>query len=228
MTYLTAGNLRLLLIGAGAGALAVVAVAQFRARPRWLAGWLGPAIGLFAIDWLRWPHPAPGPARVVIAVVVGVLVGAGYERLGNRPFVAVLTLLAGAGGVWLAVPENSPVAVVIGGVLGLAVAGAVTAPGVGYGLGVAVSWTVLVGARLRGYSFEGGMLCLAPMAALPVVDAVRRGHRGLLPSWPWMVAGTAGLAFAAARWVGVAPDATWLRIGMIGVGAAALAGAVRR
>ena len=227
-TYLTEGNLRLLVVGAGAAALGAALLTLLRDRPRWIAGLLGPAIALFAIDWLRWPDPSPDLIRLAVAVVVGLLVGTAYERDAGPPFVAVLVLLASAGGVWLAIPENSPTAVVIGAVLGLVVSGVASAPGVGYGLGLALSWTVVLGARARGYSFDGGMLCLAPMAALPLVDVVRRGRRGLLAPWPWLVVGTAGLSFAAARWVGVAPDATWLRIALIGAGAAALAALVRR
>ncbi len=228
-TYLTQGNLRLLVIGASAAALSIALVALLRGRPRWIAGWLGPALGLFAIGWLRWPEPSPDVVRVAAALVVGLLAGAGYERTTRPPQVAVLTLLAAAGGVWLAVPENSPVAIVIGVVLGLALCGAAVAPGVGYGLGLALSWTVLLGARTHGYSFDGGMLCLAAPAALSVVDALRRrGSGGWLPAWPWLVVGTAALSFASARWIGVAPDATWPRMAVIGAGAAALAVLVRR
>ena len=227
--YLTEGNLRLLVIGASGAAMAVALVALLRGRPRWIAGWLGPALGLFAIDWLRWPEPSPDVVRVAATLVVGVLAGAGYERLTRPPHVAALTLLASAGGVWLAIPENSPVAIVIGAVLGLALCGAVAAPGVGYGLGLALAWTVLLGARTHGYSFDGGLLCLAPLAARPVVDALgRRRGGGWLPAWPWLVIGTAGLSVASARWIGVAPDSTWPRVAVIGAGAAVLAVLVRR
>ncbi len=224
--HVAAQNGRLLLTGAGAAALTVALLGWLRHRPRWMAGWVAPVVALFAIGWLQWPEAAAG-TRIAVTLGVGLLAGAGVDRRSVPASVRVLALLAAAGGVWLAVPENSPITAVIGVVLGLVVVGGVVDRGGGYGLALAVAWTALLGARSTGYSFDGGLLCLSPLAALPVVDALRRG-RGWLAPWPWFVAGASGLAFAAARWVGVAPDATGVRIAVVAGGAALVAAVVRR
>lgn len=221
--YLTASNLRVLLIGAGAGALSVGLLQLLRRPPAWLAGVAGPLLALAATGWWEWPDPSL--ERLVAVVVVGLVAGAGHERLraAGRSFVAPLVLVACAGGVWLAVPENDPVAAVAGVVAGLAVVGRATSPGVGYGLAAAVAWSVLLGGGAGDWPFVGGLLCLSPLVAVALLSVSPWRRRGCLPAWPWLAIGSAAVAFASARWIGVAPDATWLRVAVVGAGAAGLA-----
>lgn len=225
--YASPQNFRLLLTGAGAATLAVAALALVRSGRvgGLLLGALGPLLGLYITHWVSWPDPTA--ARLATALVVGVVAGAGYERLrsarGIHRGVPVLVLLASCGGVWLAVPENSPVLVVTGVTLGVVLCGRSMDAGVGYGIALAVAWSVLIGARPTGFSFVGGLLTLAPLVAVAVVSSLGRGRRWTIPAWPWLIMGSGAVAFAAARWIGVAPDATWLRVVVVGGAAALLA-----
>lgn len=223
--YLTEANLRLVVLGAGGAVLAVALLGLLRRSPGWLVGVVAPGLGLFAAGSLDWPDPTV--EWLASAVVVGLLAGHGYEQVRSSPPVAPLLLLATVGGVWLAVPENNPALVVAGGVVGLALAGRVTDPGVGWGLATAAAWPVLLGARPFGWSFVGGLLCLSPLVAVGLRSWVR-GVRGWLPAWPWLVIGGGAVSSAAARWVGVAPDATWTRVGVIAVLAGVVAVVWRR
>lgn len=227
--YATEANLRLFVIGAGGAVLAAALLGLLRRSPGWVVGVAGPLVGLFGAGWLDWPVPDPSVEWLVATVVVGLSAGHGFEsvRSSGPGFVAPLLLLGCAGGVWLAVPENNPVLVVAGGMVGLAVVGRVTDPGVGWGLSLAVAWSVVLGARVTGWSFVGGLLCLAPLVAVGLRSWLR-GVRGWFPAWPWLVVGGGAVSFAAARWVGVAPDATWARVGVVGVGAGAVAVVWRR
>lgn len=223
--YLTETNLRLVVIGAGAGALAVGLTMLLRRSPGWLVGAVAPVLALFASSW-SWTDP---PGEWVVAwLVLGLLAGLGYERAGGGSFVAPLLLLGGLGGVWLAVPENNPALVVAGVVVGLALFGRLSDPGVGWGLSVAAAWAVVLGARDTGWSFVGGLLCLSPLVAVGLRTTLLSGVRGRLAPWPWLVAGGGAVSFAAARWVGVAPDASWARVVAVGGAAGALALLVRR
>lgn len=228
--YASEQNVRLLLAGAGSGALAVALLARLRTVRGEVLGLVAPALALFVTGWWGWPEPSG--ARLAAVVVLGGLAGLGYERLAagrGHDWLAPLVFLACCGGVWLGVPENSPVTALMGVVLGLAVLGRALDVGLGYGLGLALGWTVLIGARSTGWSFDGGLLALAPLAVVPALWRVVRGRgRGLLPPWPVYVATSGLLAFAAARWVGVAPDATWARVAVVGVGAATAAVVCRR
>lgn len=219
-------NVRLLVIGAGGGALTVGLSMLLRRSPGWLLGAVAPPLALFASSWLSWTDPIG--EWVVAWLVVGLLAGLGYERVGGGSFVAPLLLLGGLGGVWLAVPENNPALVVGGVVVGLALFGRLSDPGVGWGLSVAAAWAVVLGARDTGWSFVGGLLCLSPLVAVGLRTTVLSGVRGRLASWPWLVAGGGAVSFAAARWVGVAPDASWPRVVVVGAAAGALALLVRR
>lgn len=224
--YLTETNLRLVAIGAGAGALTVGLSMLLRRSPGWLLGVMAPVLALFASSWLSWTDPIG--EWVVAWLVVGLLAGLGYERVGGGSFVAPLLLLGGLGGVWLAVPENNPALVVAGTVVGLALFGRLSDPGVGWGLSVAAAWTVVLGARVTGWSFVGGLLCLSPLVAVGLRTTVVSRVRGRLAPWPWLVAGGGAVSFAAARWVGVAPDASWARVVVVSAAAGALALVVRR
>lgn len=232
--YFRQQNLRLALLGAAAAALTVVVLRKWpgRATSGWLIGAVANLLGLYMTNWHRWPDPVAW--RLIAAVVIAALAGLGYEKLrlasSVRPWVPALVLLTCCGGVWLAVPENSPVIVVAGVIIGLLLSGQLYAPAVGYALTAAAAWSVLVGARSTGYSFDGGLLSFAPLAALPPVHLFRHRRRLRLPPWPWLVVGSSGVAFAAARWVGVAPDATWPRIAVVAAAAlvvARVAGPVR-
>ena len=225
-SYLTEENLRLVVVGAGASALTVGLSMLLRRSLGWLLGAVAPLLALFASSWLSWTDPIG--EWVVAWLVVGLLAGLGYERVGGGPFVAPLLLLGGLGGVWLAVPENNPALVVAGLVVGLALFGRLSDPGVGWGLSVAAAWAVVLGARDTGWSFVGGLLCLSPLVAVGLRTTLLSSVRGRLAPWPWLVAGGGAVSFAAARWVGVAPDASWARVAVVGAAAGALALLVRR
>lgn len=224
--YLTEHNLRLLVVGAGAGALTVGLSMLLRRSPGWLLGAVAPVLALFGSSWMSWTDPSGEWA--VSWLAVGLLAGLGYERVGGGSYVAPLLLLGGLGGVWLAVPENNPALVVAGAVVGLALFGRLSEPGVGWGLSVAAAWTVVLGARVTGWSFVGGLLCLSPLVAVGLRTTLLAGVRGRLVVWPWLVAGGGAVSFAAARWVGVAPDASWARVVVVGAAAGLLALIVRR
>ncbi|WP_436796300.1 hypothetical protein [Actinospongicola halichondriae] len=135
--------------------------------------------------------------------------------------------MGAAAGVWLGVPENDPVLIVVGVIVGLLAVGRHRDAGVGWGLGLALAWTVVIGSVDTGWSFVGGLLCLSPLVAValrPLVPAPRFS----LAAWPWVVVGAWSVSLVAARWVAVAPDATWTRVVAVGAGAAALGLVVRR
>ncbi len=221
--YFTESNLRWFVIGAGSGALAAGLVDLLRRRPGWLVGVVAPVVAFFASGWLDWPDPQL--SWVVAVVVVGLVAGHGFEqvRSAGPGFVPPLLLLGCAAGVWLAVPENDPALVVAGAVVGLAVVRRTGDPGIGWGLCLALAWSAALGARVTGWSFVGGLLSLAPLVAVGVRSWLPglRHRRGVLPTWPWLVISGGAVSFAAARWVGVAPDATWSRVALVSVGAGA-------
>ncbi|MDZ7674079.1 MAG: hypothetical protein U5K30_03295 [Acidimicrobiales bacterium] len=212
-SYLTAHELRLLVAGVGSGALVGAVARRIRWSPSWLHGYLAPALGLFVAGW--WSQPDASVGRVMTAVVVGVLAGRGYDRLSMPTGGRAAVLLVALAGVWLAVPENDPAVVVAGAVVGLGVVGKVDDAGAGYGLSVAVAWTVVLGAGSTPWSFAGGLLGLAPLACVAVVPFRRSPQLPAVRGWLWFLAGSGGVAVLAARWVGVAPAATWLRVGIV-------------
>lgn len=223
--YFTVENLRWCVLGVGSTTAAFVLTTLLRARPGLWLGFAAPVFSFFVGDWLAWPDPPRG--WILAASIVGLASGYGFERLqtlGPRA-VGPATLLACAGGVWLAVPENDPVLLVIGVLVGLASLGAMHHPGIGWGACLAVAWCVVLGARSVGWSFVGGLLCLAPLCAVGARTFFPPG--GWLPRWPWFAVAAGSVAFAGSRWVAVAPDASWLRVAIVAGAAVVLAVPVR-
>lgn len=229
--YVTEDNIRLLFVGAGATTLIATLLQRFRVGAWWLLGWLASVLGFFVARWLDWPDPPVH--RLVPTIVVGALAAVGLERL--RAFGASVadrtwTMLAICGAVWLAIPENRPIVVIAGAVLALALCRPRSDPRwLDSGFVFAISWAVLLGAHIRDFALVGGLLCSAPLVGAALVGALPGGRwRFSVSVWPWFIAGTAALGFASARWVGVAPDASWVRVGVIGASGLVLAAIVRR
>lgn len=217
---LTVDNLRVLVSGLAVAALFTTT----RIRPV-ATGFAAPALGLFITrEWYRtdwgWSH-------WVTALAVGAMVGFGYERLArsHRPTVAPATLLVCCGGVWLGVPENDPALALIGVVVGLVVFRRASDRRIGHGLGMFAVVTVVFGAVGRDHALVGGLVCLAPLAAVAVTEWMPRPRWAAPP--PVFLVGAALLSLVAARWVGVVPGAPWVRVGVLLVGSLVLAAVTR-
>jgi hypothetical protein len=136
---------------------------------------------------------------------------------------------------WTAVPETSAV-VLVGATVGVLVLGVAlglpaTWPALGL-LAAAVPFAAARGASSNGLAAAGAAACLGMLVWWPLGQLLRstvdrRGSLpGLSPGW-WLLLPHLVFAFAAARWVGSAPDATWVRLAVIGALGTAKAAATR-
>lgn len=133
------------------------------------------------------------------------------ERADRWPWVAAAALISAAG-VWAAVPETGPAVIGAGVLMGLAAATELTgsgwAPAAGVGLAVVLGWAALSGAAGRPWAAIGGALCAGVAPWLAVVPS-RRSRRSL---HPYLLGAHLAVVLLAARWIGVAPHAGWVRV----------------
>lgn len=172
---------------------------------------------------------------VAVAAAVVVLAAIGARRLLADPaagwgWVAAGTL-ASAACIWGAVPETGPVILAGGALAGHSAAAALTgarwAPSAGLAAAAVLGWAALSGAVGRPWAAVGGALCsgVAPWFAIR-----RRGgaDRWGAAAGPWLLVAHFALAALAARWIGVVPDAGWLRVGIVALAGFAVVGVSSR
>ena len=172
------------------------------------------------------------------AVGLSVLIAASVMAFAREHHPAATWLptavLAAAVASWAAVPETSWVLTVGGAVAAVAAMAFVRGTSVTVGTSVVLAVAVLVVSvaashpsdlQRAGVAACSGMLLWWPAGRL-VRAAAERARRLPGPAvGPWLLVAHLALAFLAARWVGVAADATWGRlviIGLLGTAVAAL------
>lgn len=197
--------------GASAGALSVVLLRYPRIGSGLLTGAVAALIALATGN--MWGIPTGSGPQVGAVVTMAVAAGVGHERVRSRSrdAVADLALLVSLLGVWLAVPENGPAVLAAGTLGGLWLARERGRAWVGVGPSGLAAWAVLVGYVGREFALVGGLGCLSVLAAASIPLPVRP----LLAPWPWFVLANGAVAFASARWIGVAPGASWTRVGLV-------------
>jgi hypothetical protein len=245
MDALRTGDLHLLAKGALAGAAAGVVWAAARRKITLLTAAVA---GGAAVYWARpaekmvrhaYRHHEIGLRLLVVAVVAAlvtvVLVRWRHPRLVRWLPVAAA---ASAAAAWTAVPETTVILVVAGAVGALALvslvpfvratelATAVMAAGIAVG--------VLVGFAPTDLRRAGAIASLGLLLWWPVGQLVRWAVEQLVgddvpgvDAGVWLIIPHGLLAIAAARWVGVAPDATRLRLVVLGSLGAVVAAACR-
>jgi hypothetical protein len=231
--YLTPDSFRLGLSGLAAGVLVGIAW-RVVGRVRWGAAPFVLAVLVAARSNGRndWPHWS---TVLIAGGLVTTLAAFGGARLLVDPSVrwewVAAGALASAAGVWVAVPETGP-AILVGGALGgLASSSVVTrcawSPGAGFGIAAILGWAALSGAAGRPWAAVGGALCagVAPWVALrPFLPTFSCGrHAGGV-----LFAGHVVLVIAAARWIGVVPQAGWHRVMTLGFAGMAVGMAAHR
>jgi hypothetical protein len=231
--YLTPENIRLGLTGLGAGA-AVGLAWRLAGRRRWGALPFVLAVLVAARHAGRSDRPHWDGMALAGAVIM-VAAGIGASRLLAHPTLrwewVAAGALASAGCIWGGVPETGPVVLAGGALAGLTAVAALTrarwAPSAGLGAGAVLGWAALSGAAGGPWAAVGGALCsgLAPWFAVrPFLPAPPRAR---VPG-PWLFGAHLVLAVLAARWIGVVPDAGWLRVGFVAAAGAAVAAATSR
>jgi hypothetical protein len=231
--YLTPENIRLGLSGLAAG-FVVGLVWRVVIRVRW--GGLPVVLAVLIAahhtgrtDRFRWDSAA------TVSTFVLLLAGLGMAQLVARFAIgsvwAAVGSLVSAGGVYVGVPETGPAVVVAGALSGLAAALAVTgsrwAPTAGLGMAAVLGWAAMSGAVGRPWAVVGGALCtgVAPWFGLrTLLPTPRRQWR----PGPWLLGAHVTLVILAARWIGVAPDAGWLRVAAVAAAGLAIAMATQR
>jgi hypothetical protein len=218
---LTASNLSMLLVGIGAGAVASILA---RGSGRGAIAWWVPtcAVAVAMVATKRWDDAAPYHAIDLAGLAVGVWVAVGAALLhrasrlsGTIPAAVVISL----GGVWMAVPENGQVIVLLGVLAGLVLAAtsapARLTPGSVAVLAGSVAWAVAAGAAHTDLRYVGALLCTGLLLWWPTTLA----GRGRLPGSREQIlvvgATHVSLVVAAARWIGSAGDATWARVAVV-------------
>ena len=219
--YLTPENVRLGLSGVAA-AVAVGLLWRAAGRVRWG----GIPFGLAAVvaarwngrgDWFGWS------VGVSAGLILTGLAGLGAFRLLADPAVHWEWVAAGslvsAAGVYAGVPETGP-AVVVGGVLvGLTAAcaacGARWGPAAGLGVAAVLGWAALSGAAGRPWAAIGGTLCTGAAPGFAIVPlSWSKGRR--VPAKPhWVLGAHVVFVALASRWIGVVPEAGWLRVAVV-------------
>jgi hypothetical protein len=245
MDALRTGDLHLLAKGALAGAAAGVLWAAARRRITLLTT---AAAGAAAVYWATparvavrhaYRHHDIGTRLFVVGVVASLLT-VGLMRWRHRHLVRWLPVAAAASAVaaWTAVPETTVILVVAGVVGALALvslvpfvkatelATALIAAGITVG--------VLVGFVPTDLRRAGAVATLGLLLWWPVGQLVRWALEQVLgddipgvEAGIWLIIPHGLLAIAAARWVGVAPDATRLRLIVLGAIGAVVAAICR-
>jgi hypothetical protein len=235
---LTASNLSLLLVGIGAGAVASILA---RSSGRGVVSWWMPtcAVAVAMVATKRWDDAAPYRAIDLAGLAVGVWVAVGAALLhrasrpsGTIPMAVVISL----GGIWLAVPENGQVLVLLGVLAGLVLSATNGPPRLSPGavavLAGSVAWAVAIGFAHTDLRYVGALLCTGLLLWWPITLAGRgsppASRRQLLVVGATHVC----LVVVAARWIGSAGDATWARVAVVvaagGVASATIRVADRR
>ncbi|MEW6471658.1 MAG: hypothetical protein AB1679_05265 [Actinomycetota bacterium] len=223
--------MRLGLAGVAAGA--ATGLVWRAARARWGAAPF--VLAVLAVAGLTGRLSSPRwSGAAVVGALVAALAGAGAMRLLADPAIHWTWVAAGAllssAGVWAGVPETGPALLVGGALCGLAAISALTGarwkPSAGVGLAAALGWAALTGAAGRPWAALGGVLCtgVAPWVGLRLRRSRRR--RRVKPR-PWLLGAHLALVIVAARWIGVDPDAGWVRVAVLAVAGGAVARAYR-
>lgn len=203
-------------------------------RPRWgalpfVVAALAAARYAGRTDWPRWDGTHVVAAVVVALAALGAARLLALRTVGWEPVAA--GALVSAAGVWAGVPETGPVLLAGGVLTGLAatawLTGARWGRTAGVGAAALLGWAALSGATGRPWAAMGGALCtgMAPWFALrrPTRATAWSRRQGLA-----VLGAHAALAVAAARWIGVDPQAGWGRVAVLAAAGLAVAGAARR
>jgi hypothetical protein len=218
--FFTPEAIRLALSGLATGS-ATGLVWRVLGRARWSAAPFVLAVFVAArsarrSDWPAWD------SFVAAGALISALAGLGAAHLLRDPRIGWRWVAAGslvsAAGVWAGVPETGPALLAGGGLTGLGAIAALTgrrfSPGAGAGMAAVLGWAALSGAAGRPWAAVGGALCtgVAPWIALsPLLPTVARSRTPGL----WLLGAHAALVVLAARWIGVDPDAGWVRVGVV-------------
>ena len=204
------------------------------------AGALSMVLSFDTWDLVQDGRPHVGLLLVAAVLVVGACGLAGYEHPDS---VRWLPAAAAASAItaWTAVPQNQVVLVVGGTVVALALMATVAREPAtvlaSAALAGAIAFAALEGDSPTDLRRAGAVACLGLFVWWPIGRLLRRavelrGRRlpGIWPG-PWIFSAHVTLAIAGARWVAVAPDATTVRLvvlGAIGTAVAAVSSAPAR
>ena len=230
--YLSADTIRLGLFGLGVGCALGVAW-RVAGRSRW--GGIPLVLSVLIASRLAGRTDWMGmDSAVAVGIAIVVLGGSGAAHLLADPRIGWGWVAAGAlvsvAGVWAGVPETGPAVLAGGGLAGFTVTCIVTrscwAPAAGVGAAAVLGWAALSGAAGRPWAAVGGALCAGMAPWLAVGAMMPMGsRRGALR--PWILVAHSALVILASRWIGVIPDAGWLRVAVVAAAGLAVAGAAR-
>jgi len=179
-----------------------------------------------AVDWI--PSTAevegnPWPIGTCAAIAVIATITTCSRRDARLLRWVPAATLGSAIASWTAVPETSVVLVVgafVAAFVALTLVGGVPcSSGANVTLAVAVGTVAVWSSSHEDIRRAGAAACLGLLLWWPAGRGLRwisRHRTGLEPGW-WLLVAHTGLAFAAARWVGSAQDATWGRLVVIAV-----------
>jgi len=203
------------------------------------AGALSMVLSFDTWDLVQDGRPHVGLLLCAAALIVSACGLAGYEHPDS---VRWLPAAAAASAItaWTAVPENQVVLVVGGTVVALALMATVAREPAtmlaSAALAGAVAFAALEGESPTDLRRAGAVACLGLFVWWPIGRLLRRAVElvvelpGIWPG-PWIFSAHVSLAVAGARWVAVAPEATTVRLvvlGVIGTAVAAVSSAPAR
>jgi hypothetical protein len=245
MDALRTGDVHLLAQGLASGAAAGIVWAGARRKITLLTTAVAGGAALWWADparqWIRasFRHHRVG-THLLVGAVIAALATTLLIQWRQRHLVRWLPVAAAASAVaaWTSVPETLGILPIAGVVLALAAVSllpfvnATALATAAMAAGIAVG--VLVGVTPTDLRRAGAVATLGLLLWWPVGQLIRAAAEQVVEDLPgvdagiWLIIPHGLLAIAAARWVGVAPDATRLRLMVLGSIGALVAAACKR